>query len=101
MRDIGREELIAELLRLRPELEKEGVTRLTLFGSRARRDNRPDSDIDLVVDLDESRRLSLLDVIKVMHVIEDEVGIETNLITRGSLSGRFADSVTRDEVDVF
>jgi hypothetical protein len=101
MRDLGREELIEKLLRLRPELEKAGVTRLSLFGSRARRDNRPDSDIDLVVDLDDSRRLSLLDVIGYGHVVEDSIGFPTHVTTRGSLDGQFKERVERDEVVVF
>lgn len=101
MRDIGREELIAELLRLKPELEKEGVTHLALFGSRARRDNRPDSDIDLIVDLDQTRKLSLLDVVGYHHIVEDQLGLPVHITTRGSLDGRFKERVERDEVPVF
>ena len=71
MRDIAREELLAELLALKPKLEQQGVTHVALFGSRARRDNRPDSDIDLVIELDASRRISLLDLVGVSHVIEN------------------------------
>jgi predicted nucleotidyltransferase len=35
---------------------------LSLFGSTARGDRRPDSDIDLVAAFDTTRRMSLLDV---------------------------------------
>ncbi len=101
MRDIAREELIAELLRLRPELQKEGVTHMALFGSRARRDNRPDSDVDLVVDLDASRRLSLLDVVGFHHLVEDRIGLPAHITTRGSLEGKFKQRVERDQVTVF
>jgi predicted nucleotidyltransferase len=101
MRDIAREELIAELQRLRPELQKEGVTHMALFGSRARRDNRPDSDVDLVVDLDESRRLSLLDIVGFHHIVEDGIGLPAHITTRGSLAGKFKQRVERDQVPVF
>lgn len=57
MRDLAREDLLAELLALKPEFERQGVTGMALFGSRARRDNRPDSDVDLIVDLDETRSI--------------------------------------------
>lgn len=101
MRDIAREELLAELRNLRPELEKQGVTHVALFGSRARRDNRPDSDIDLVVEIDESRKFSLLDLIGVGHIIEDRLGIEANLFMRRSLDESFQRTVHRDQVPVF
>jgi predicted nucleotidyltransferase len=39
-----------------------GVVRLSVFGSAARGDRRPDSDIDLLAGFDESRQLSLLDL---------------------------------------
>lgn len=101
MRDIAREELIAELLRLKPELEKGGVRHMALFGSRARRDNRPDSDIDLIVDLDDSRGLSLLDIVGFHDLVEDRIGLPAHITTRGSLEGRFRQRVERDQVTVF
>lgn len=46
-----------------PELWAAGVVRLFMFGSTARGDGRPDSDIDLLAGFDESRHLSLLDLV--------------------------------------
>ncbi len=37
--------------RAAPCFESEGVTHMALFGSRARGDNRPDSDVDLLIDI--------------------------------------------------
>jgi predicted nucleotidyltransferase len=101
MRDLDREQLIAELLALRPQLEREGVLHVALIGSRARRDNRPDSDIDLVVEIDSSRKFSLLDLIGVGHLIEDNVGLPTSLFTRNSLEGSFEKTTARDQMQVF
>ncbi len=45
-------ECISKLKENLPHIQKEyGVTGLTLFGSVARGDNRPDSDVDLLVDM--------------------------------------------------
>jgi hypothetical protein len=103
MRDLDREELIAELQRLRPQFEREGVTHMALFGSRARRDNRPDSDVDLVIEISDAvdRHFSLLDLIGVGHIIEDSIGIEANLFMRRSLNDSFKWTVGRDQVHVF
>jgi predicted nucleotidyltransferase len=101
MRDIAREELIEKLLELRPELERAGVTHAALIGSRARRDNRPDSDVDLVVEIDETRKFSLLDLIGVGHIIEDNVGLPADLFERRGLDKSFTRTTTRDQVPIF
>ncbi|RYE58448.1 MAG: nucleotidyltransferase domain-containing protein [Rhizobiaceae bacterium] len=76
---------------------------MALFGSRARRDNRPDSDVDLVVEISEEAddNFSLLDLIGIAHIIEDNVGIEANLFMRRSLNDSFRWTVGRDQVNVF
>lgn len=101
MRDIAREDLIAELQRLRPELEGRGITHMALFGSRARRDNRPDSDIDLVVEIESNRKFSMLDLIGAELFIGDNVGLEANMFMRRSLNDSFKWTVGRDQVAVF
>jgi predicted nucleotidyltransferase len=101
MRDLTREQLLAELLALKPELERKGVLHVALVGSRARRDNRADSDIDLIVDIDETRDLSLLDIISASHIVEDRLGIPTTMITRRSLGPGFEKTTSRDQVILF
>ena len=53
--------IIATLRGHEPELRAAGEARLSVFGSMARGESRPDSDIDLLAGFDASRRLSLLD----------------------------------------
>jgi uncharacterized protein len=72
--DVDRDTLLVELLGLRPDLERAGVTHVALFGSRARRDNRPDSDIDLLIDVDDRHKFSLLDMVGVASRVEDSCG---------------------------
>jgi hypothetical protein len=103
MRNLDREELIAELQRLRPQFEREGVTHMSLFGSRARRDNRPDSDVDLVIEISDEadKRFSLLDLAGIYGLIEEELGLESSLVMRRSLNDSFKWTVDRDQVVVF
>ena len=101
MRNINRETLIEELLALRPELEREGVVHAALFGSRARRDNRADSDVDLLIDVKQPQEFSLLDLIGVGHTIEDRIGLPTSIVVRQGLDEEFHDEVARDQVLVF
>jgi predicted nucleotidyltransferase len=100
-RDIGRDQLVAELRHMIPVLRGLGVEGLSLFGSRARGDNREDSDIDLIVDVQMGRKFSLLDLIGVAHVVEDRIGLPANVFMRRSLEGDFLKEAHADEVVIF
>jgi uncharacterized protein len=101
MKNLTRDDLIRHLAALEPALRAEGVTGLALFGSRARQDNRPDSDIDLVIDIEPERRFSLLDLIGVQHRIADKLGIEANILPRRSLAPGFVRELRRDGIVIF
>src|SRR6516162_10112065 len=66
-----RDEIIAAIRAAAPALKAEGVTRLAIFGSRARGDARPDSDLDVLVEVDPVSRFSMLDLIGVEYIIRD------------------------------
>jgi uncharacterized protein len=58
-----RDEIIATLKAREAEFRAKGVVRLALFGSRVRGDHRPDSDLDLIVDIDPTlAKFSLLNL---------------------------------------
>jgi len=99
--NLKRDQLVARLRALRPAFEKEGVTGMALIGSRARGDNRPDSDIDLIIEVDPDRTFSILDLIGVKHIVEDHVGLTTDVIMRRSLKPGFRANVERDAVDIY
>ena len=99
--DISRNEIIADLRRLERKFRDHGVTRLAIFGSRARGDNRPDSDLDVLVDVRPDIKFSLLDLIGIAHLIEDEMGVSANMFMRRSLEERFAKTIRDDIIEVF
>lgn len=101
MRDLAREQLLKELLELKPQFERDGVTHLALFGSRARGDNRADSDIDLMVDLDPGRSLSLLDIVGIGHIVEDRLGLTAQIVLRRSAPAKFLANASTDQIVVF
>lgn len=100
-RDIAQDQLLQELRALRPALRQKGVTAMALFGSRARRDNRLDSDIDLAIEVAPDRKFSLIDLSGVSLTIEDRIGLRANLFMRRSLAPDFLKSVQEVEVVVF
>src|SRR5436305_7292140 len=80
--DITLDMIVARLREIAPAIRAEGVTRLAVFGSRARGDARPGSDLDVV--LEHAPRPSggpFFDLFKVMHMIEDTVGLRKHIST--------------------
>lgn len=98
---MSRDHLIRSLAALEPRLRAEGVTRLALFGSRARGDNRADSDIDVAIDVRPESRFSLIDLVGVAHEIEDETGLHANIFMRRSLDDSFRRTLERDGIEIF
>lgn len=94
-------DLIRRLAALKPRLIAEGVEHLAIFGSRARGDNRPDSDIDMLVDVRASIRFSMLDLIGVQHIVEDELGLQTSAVMRRGLTEEFRREIHDDVIEVF
>ena len=78
-----------------------GVTSLYLFGSTARDEARAESDLDLFLDYDQTRRFSLFDVLSAKYMIEDELGISADIMTRSSLHPRIKPEAERDAIRIF
>ncbi len=68
----------------RPILEKQGVKRAALFGSRARGDNKSNSDIDLLIEYEKDNK-SLLDFVGLKFSLEDVLKKTVDLLTYDSI----------------
>lgn len=83
------------------ELRALGVAGCTLFGSVARGDARPGSDIDVAVRLDAARRVTLFDLAEVNHRLEAMLGTRVDLVSEGGLKPHFKARIAADRVHVF
>ncbi|KJC53579.1 DNA polymerase [Bradyrhizobium sp. LTSP849] len=99
--DIPLKTLVGKLRELAPALRAAGVTRLYLFGSRARGDARPDSDLDVLVETTSRKETPQFDYFKALHLIEDHVGLQAQLSMRDLLKPRMAERIADDLIEVF
>ncbi len=75
-----------------------GARNVRIFGSVARGEDRPDSDIDILVELDSGR--SLLDLVALKQDLEDLLGREIDVLTEPALSPYLRDAVLKEAVRV-
>lgn len=79
--------------------ERNDIVYLGLFGSLARGEDKPESDIDLLAKF--SRRKSLLELVRIEHEMEDALGRKVDLLTENSVSPYIKDNVERDMIPLY
>ncbi|MBQ6211072.1 MAG: nucleotidyltransferase domain-containing protein [Prevotella sp.] len=73
------------------------VQRAWLFGSYARGEETPESDVDILVEYDKDARISLLTISHMMGELEQSTGRRVDLIEEGCLLPFAAESANRDK----
>lgn len=71
-----------------------GIRRLSLFGSTLRREHRPDSDVDLLVEFQPGRTPGLLGIAELELALEEQLGRPVDVRTPRDLNRYFRDEVT-------
>ncbi|MGA9867334.1 MAG: nucleotidyltransferase family protein [Acetobacteraceae bacterium] len=95
-----RAEAIARLKEHEAELRRLGVERLYLFGSTARGEASPDSDVDLFFDY-EKGKLSLFQLMDVKERASSILGRKADIMTRDSLHKGLRERIEAAAVLVF
>ncbi len=83
------------------DLKGRGVEHLAVFGSVARMEDRPDSDIDIVVDIDPERHFDIFDLAGIAGDISRLLGRQVDVLERKSLKPSFLSEVEKDQIYVF
>jgi hypothetical protein len=94
-----RAEALTALRAAAPELRARfGVTRLGLFGSIARDEARPDSDVDLVAEFDAGAKLSAFGLLELEARLSELLGRPTRIAALSRMNKVLRASVDRDLV---
>jgi predicted nucleotidyltransferase len=75
-----------------------GARNVQVFGSLARGEAGPDSDVDILVELDPGR--SLLDIIAIKQDLEDLLGCKVDVVTEAAISPYIREQVLKEAVSL-
>jgi uncharacterized protein len=98
---MNKNEVIERLRVHEPELKAAGIVRLAVFGSVARGDNSPESDVDLLADFDKTRRYTLLTMGRLENRLADLLGTRVDLSSPEWLKDSVRDQALREAVFAF
>ncbi len=84
-----------EILRI---VREHGARSIRLFGSAARGEDRPDSDIDFLVEMEDGR--SLLDIGGMQMDLQDLLGKKVDVVTEKGMRPRIRDRVSKEAVSL-
>ncbi len=95
-----REQVIARLKQEEEAIRRHGATALYLFGSAARDELGPDSDIDVFIEYDRAANFTLIKLAGLQRYLADQLHREVDVCTRGGLHPRLRDEIERSSIRV-
>ncbi len=80
--------------------ERYGVTEIGIFGSYVREEQRPDSDLDILIELEDPPRISLLDLVNLQNYLSDLLGVKVEVAIKKNLKPRLSPYILQEVVMV-
>ena len=77
------------------------VVKAYLFGSCARGEDGPDSDVDILVTFDKEAKVSLFDHLGMTYELQDLLGRDVDLVTDGTLLPAIASIAEKDKILIY
>ncbi|MDI6791054.1 MAG: nucleotidyltransferase family protein [Thermodesulfobacteriota bacterium] len=93
---MNKKEIFEKMTRI---LKNQGARKIAVFGSYVRGEEKPGSDIDIIVEF--SERKSLFDLVGIEQEVSDALGIKVDLLTEKSISPYLIDRIKKEMVVIF
>jgi uncharacterized protein len=94
-------EALETLRRYEMALRARGVRRAALFGSVARGENRPGSDIDIMVEIDPEAHITVFDYVGLKEYIAGLFDSPVDVVSRDNLKPYVRPTATADAIYAF
>lgn len=78
-------------------LKEQGARKIAVFGSYIKGEEKPESDIDVIVEFSEKK--SLLELVRMERELSEILGIKVDLLTEKSISPYLIDEI-KEEMEV-
>lgn len=76
--------------------EKYGVKIVGVFGSYVRQEQRPDSDLDLLIELERPPKISLIGLVELEDYLSHILGVKVDLAIRTNLKKRIGARILQE-----
>ncbi|HVC61038.1 MAG TPA: nucleotidyltransferase domain-containing protein [Acetobacteraceae bacterium] len=96
-----RQEIIARLPENEAALRARGVAHAALFGSRARGDARPDSDTDIMIEIDSDAPVGVWEYVAIKEYIASLFDGPVDVVNREGLKPYVRPAATADAIYAF
>jgi hypothetical protein len=96
-----RQDIIDRLRQNEAALRARGVSHAALFGSRARGENRPDSDIDIMIEVDPAAGIGVYEYVALKDYIAALFDRPVDVVSREGLKPYVKPAVTTDAIYAF
>ena len=93
---MNREEIFEKIAQV---LKNRGARKIAVFGSYAREEEKPESDIDIVVEF--LGRKSLLELVRIERELSEILGIKVDLLTEKSISPYLIDTIRKEMETIY
>jgi hypothetical protein len=85
----------------KPYLAREyGITEMGIFGSYVRGEQRPDSDVDILIELERPPRFSLIGLVELEYYLSELLGVKADLAIRRNLRKRVGKRILGEVIPV-
>lgn len=95
------QEILAKLRANETALRERGVAHAALFGSRMRGDNRPDSDTDIMIEIDPAAHITVFDYAGLKEYITSLFDGPVDVVSRDGLKPYIRPAAAADAVYAF
>lgn len=98
---MDRDQVIATLKAHEAELRRRGIAHAALFGSVARGEAGPESDIDILVDIAPEAEIGVYEYVAIAQFLGDIFPIRVDVANRRTLKPLIRPNIERDAVFAF